>query len=293
MRNELEIIETIERYLDGSLAAEERLAFERQLAEDPRLQEAVRLQRNILSGIERASWKEHIVKARGRYWRGRFLNGGSLGLGGAIIVAVAIWTLHSRAFVNASTRASLSSPVTPASIGRDTVGRGTDSGASRADSVVGNPVGTIVGGAPGGGVAARSGGASGTKGGQVKDTAIAISTPAENDAEKALPAQNFRIDAMKDTVLETEGGILLSIPAGSFRESDGRIGTGNIDVVVLETGGMFFVDAGKQGKALKLDSVRGLYIRVPTDTIRPDMQLYTGNRAANGMIDWVDPRPGT
>lgn len=313
MRNELEIIETIERYLAGSLSTEERLAFEKQLAEDPDLQEAVRLQQNILDGLERTTWKAPIARARTHYRQGCLFKGGGLGLGGALIIAALIWVLRPGTLQNTqgqpaahlsdSARGSSATPGSAAAAiassgnGRDTLGRRKDTSANQVDS--------------------RD--AVQTAGGLVKDTTITTSMPAQpaapilTDAEKALPAQNFRIDAMKDTVLETDGGVLLSVPAGSFRQGDGSIATGNVDMIVrealtpsaimraglstvsggtvLETGGMFFVDASKDGKALQLDSVQGIYAQVPADTIRPGMQLYTGKPGANGTIDWIDPRP--
>jgi hypothetical protein len=60
---------------------------------------------------------------------------------------------------------------------------------------------------------------------------------------------------------------------------------------LLETGGMFFVDARKNGRPLRIDPARAVYAEIPTDSIRPDMQLFSGKRLFNGAIDWTNPRP--
>jgi anti-sigma factor RsiW len=213
MRNELEIIATIERYLDGTLSAAERTVFEEELNTDPALKEALQLQRAILEGVERAHWKEQIHKARSRYWRHRFLKGGALGLGFVIIAAVTIWALHSSPEKPATTRFPTEKTAAAASAASST---GT------ADS------GAVGQGAAGPGVASQA--ATGLPVMPVKDTHAPVAAPAPTDADKALPAENFRIDATRDTVLETQGGILLSIPAGSFRQGDGMITTGSIDL---------------------------------------------------------------
>ncbi len=293
MRYELQIIEKIEHYLDGELSPDEKAAFEQQMTGDPGLREEVRLQQDILDGIVRAGFRDKIQQAKRRYqWKHRFFKGGALGI--VILSVVLVWQLwpvkgHQQVV---SSRQAASTRQT----------------ASNLQAGSGQPVTNQV-----------------TPAGTAKDTIgglgkAAVDTPAKGispaapltEAEKNLPAQTFRIDALQDTVIETKGGMVLSIPAGTFQQEDGQAVTGGIELVVrealdpasiiragltslsegqlLESGGMFSVDASKDGKALKIDPANGIYAEIPTDTVKSGMQLYTGNKLADGTIDWVKPR---
>src|SRR4029079_8925214 len=106
-----------------------------------------------------------------------------------------------------------------------------------------------------------------------------------SDADKHIPAQTFIIDAAKDTVIETKGGIVMAIPANGFLDEDGKPVNGKVDVAVkealdpatmisgglstksgnelLESGGMFLIDARKNGKVLKIDPSKGVYTEIP------------------------------
>lgn len=67
MRNELENIELIEKYLRGELSTEERASFEEQLKTDANLQKEVELQKDVVKGIERFGVKKSISKAARKY----------------------------------------------------------------------------------------------------------------------------------------------------------------------------------------------------------------------------------
>ena len=305
MRNELERIENIQRFLAGELSAEERAIFDRELADNPGLQEELRLQQALLRGIQRITWKEKIGRARKRYWRQqRFFKGGAAGFGLVIVAGVIVWALRTptRQVAMDNRHQRENTVVTVAAGKTKAFNHVGDTTSGVLSTPADRPLRQNV---PGQTIVSTA---------QSSDTGgmpmTSVQLPAE--ADKALPVQRFRIDAMRDTVLETQGGILLSIPAGSFLEKDGRITTGILNLVVrealtpaaimqaglstlsggnvLETGGMFFVDASKEGKALDLDSVKGIYAEIPTDSARPGMQLYSGKQGADGVIDWIDPR---
>lgn len=131
--------------------------------------------------------------------------------------------------------------------------------------------------------------------------------------DRNIKPQVFSIDLSHDTVVETRGGIVLSIPEGGFLDEAGRPVTGRIELVMrealdaasilkaglstrsgdrlLETGGMFYINATKDGKTLKIDPAKSIYAQIPTDTIKPGMMLFSGNRLPDGTLDWVNPRP--
>src|ERR1044072_4298628 len=88
MRNELEQISTIEKYLNNELSAEDRLAFEANVLADEQLQESVALQREIMQGITNLSLKQKIQRAQKKYYRMR--NFTRWGLVAIIIVAAVV-----------------------------------------------------------------------------------------------------------------------------------------------------------------------------------------------------------
>lgn len=86
MRNELENIERIEKYLRNELGAEDKIAFEEQLKTDQSLQSQLKSQKEAVEGIERLGAKDSIQTAyKGYKLRKTGLN---LGLGGLLILVV-------------------------------------------------------------------------------------------------------------------------------------------------------------------------------------------------------------
>jgi hypothetical protein len=133
------------------------------------------------------------------------------------------------------------------------------------------------------------------------------------DADKYLPSQFFSIDNSKDTVIETEGGIVFAIPQGCFLDENGNPVKGSVKLNVkealkpedimkggmdtrsdgnlLETGGMFYLNPTQDGKNLKIDPSKGIYTEVPSDGHKPGMMLFEGQRMPDGTINWKNPKP--
>lgn len=252
MRNELENIEIIEKYLKNELSAEEKKVFEEQLKTDAKLQKEVEVQRDVIKGIERIGAKQSIQKSYKKYKWGK--SGFNLGLGATIVIAVTSVFLWYNSNYSSSTVVDNVLPEL-------------------------NEVGT-------------------------KEWA---------DADKLIPSQKFAINTTSDTVIETQGGIVMYIPQGSFLDENGNIITGEVEFEVkealdanqiiqgglssmsgnrlLESAGMFYVNARKDGKTVQINPENGIYTEVPTDEVKPDMQLFEGKRMADGSIDWINPAP--
>jgi hypothetical protein len=117
----------------------------------------------------------------------------------------------------------------------------------------------------------------------------------------------------KDSVYLSKSGVLLSIPEGALLK-DGKpyIGKAVIEWQeardgatimrsglsttsngeLLETQGMFSFRAhDEDGNLLDLDPEIGIYVQVPVNEIKPGMQLYQGEYAENGLINWINPSP--
>ena len=255
MRNELEIIEKIERYLTGQLSAEEQGAFERELAADPELQQKVALQKQLMNGMERIAIKQEIQQAGQNYALKNKLTKFGFGGAGLLLVAIAVWYF---------------------------VGRGHNH--------------------PGGGDSAGGLPAYNEQGGTNWAS-----------ADSNIQAQIFTIDAARDTVIETAQGIVMAIAANSMLDENKQPIQGQYSLSIkealdaatimkaglsstsgdklLESAGMFCVDARKGDKILSINPAKGIYAEVPSASIKGGMQLFSGQRKPDGTIDWVDPKP--
>lgn len=133
------------------------------------------------------------------------------------------------------------------------------------------------------------------------------------DADANLPYQFFTIDTDSDTVIESDGGIVVAIPAGAFLDANGQPASGKVQFEfkealdaesiltsglsttsngrLLETGGMFYLNARKEGKSLTIDTCKQLYVQVPSAKDEPGMMLFDGERMPDGSINWVNPKP--
>ena len=128
------------------------------------------------------------------------------------------------------------------------------------------------------------------------------------DADKNLPTQQFTINAGKDTVIATDGGIVFAIPAGAFQNAHGNItleireALNPLDIIKgglstmsdgkpLETGGMFYINARNGEESYKIDPAKPIVANIPTNEIKPGMMLFDGERKPDGSINWKNPKP--
>ncbi len=141
-----------------------------------------------------------------------------------------------------------------------------------------------------------------------------LEKPLLEKLEKALVFENivpeyFEFTGESDVFL-SESGVLLSITDKSFL-LEGKPYKGEAivqwqeaqkasDIVkaglstksgdkLLETQGMFSLNAfTPEGKKLQLTD-KGVYVQVPVDELKKDMKLFTGVPGKNGGIDWQNP----
>lgn len=255
MRKELELMEIIENYINGKLSAADKAAFEKKLQADPQLQKEVQLQREVMQGISRAAIRQSAQKGLKKYKFNRNLkNWGLTGLTAAVLVAGSVFLYNS-------------------------VTKGPENNNAPNELPELNEQGSKL----------------------------------WSDADKYLPLQNFELDTEKDTVVETQDGIVFAIPAHTFLDANGKPATGTVQLEIkealkaadimkaglntksgdklLETGGMFYINARQGNASLKIDPKNNIYAEVPSDEAKPGMQLFEGKRLADGSIDWVNPKP--
>lgn len=257
MRKELNTIEKIERYLQGSMPADERSAFENEINTNPQLKAEVELQKQLMRGLKNIELKNVAKKSYTKYKLGKGLKKWG-GIGGSVLIITTAtyfaWNYFSATQVDPLVKISYELPEL-------------------------------------------------NENGE-KNWA---------DADKYLPYQIFSIDNSKDTVVETQDGIVMAVPAGCFLNADGSVVNGRVELevkeaienddilmsglstrsgnTVLETGGMFYLNARKDGENLKIDANKGIVTQVPANEIKPGMQVYEGKRMPDGSIDWVAPKP--
>jgi hypothetical protein len=120
-----------------------------------------------------------------------------------------------------------------------------------------------------------------------------------------IRTQTFSIDPLKENrIVGARGGIFI-IPAGAFE------GTGSVTIELkevyapieilaaglttesngqlLESGGMFYMNAKREGKELELKKeING---SIPSNYINDSMKLFKGEVEEVGNVNWVDPVP--
>jgi len=94
MRNELNLMELVDRYLEGAMDATERATFEQRLGTEPELNAMLLDQRSLREGLERLALRPAVAKAYQAHRFGKW----KPWLGGAsvVIIAAAGWTLWDR-----------------------------------------------------------------------------------------------------------------------------------------------------------------------------------------------------
>lgn len=245
------LTEIIDRYLNGSMSPEELKSFEERLQKESSLKREVDLQRRVLSGIQQAGIRSELKKG---------FNKASLKskfvkwATGIIITTLAITTVI---------------------ILKDKISNHHEKENIRYEL---NEEGKSQ----------------------------------WSDADKFLKPQIFKLKSNQDTVIETNGGIILSIPKGIFVSASGQspdeveleikealspleimkagLSTTS-DGKLLETGGMFYINARNNKENLKINPEKGIYANIPDINPGKNMMLFEGQRMPDGTINWINPKP--
>ena len=125
------------------------------------------------------------------------------------------------------------------------------------------------------------------------------------------PIQEFTINADKGGLITGNEGTVFTIPASAFTDQDGKIISGDVEVMVEEfykyadmvaanlttvsdnkqllTGGMIRITAKVDGRNLNLRNSKEIKLAMPTSTYDPEMRLFTSeSEPANaGMASYA------
>ncbi len=130
--------------------------------------------------------------------------------------------------------------------------------------------------------------------------------------ETIVSSQFFNINGNEDHVLKGKQGTVMVFSKGCFKNSAGKLVTENITIELAEafslkdilfsnltttsngkqliTDGMIYFNATADGKQLIVNKDIPVYIEIPTNERKPDMQVYKGERDENGNMNWVEPK---
>jgi hypothetical protein len=131
---------------------------------------------------------------------------------------------------------------------------------------------------------------------------------------KLLPSiEKISVYNNKDVSFEGSKGTKIFIPAASFVDANGQPVNGKVDIELLEIAsvgdflkanlqticngqvlqseGMFFMDAKAGGQSLQLASGKQLQIKQPImgkKAMTADLRIFSGNRDSTGNINWTE-----
>lgn len=252
MREELEYIAEIDRYISGEMSEEESKAFEEKMEADENLRSEVEFYDTIRQGISRQVIKLDIKKAQYRFVKARkkatrlrrlLYGGGSLLL---MIIAVLVTTL-------------------PGEEGEENF---------------------------------------------IHDLFNKDENPLPYDS---IPAREFfEVAPDEDTTITSKDGLKIHIPKGAFIRPNGKSPKGPVNIElaathgaddwmlgnlvgndssqVLEPEGAVYFNATEDGKPLAVNDELPPYIEMPTDSVKPGMQVYDGKRDKKGNMQWYNPQ---
>lgn len=125
--------------------------------------------------------------------------------------------------------------------------------------------------------------------------------------------QHFEVSPEQGTTFEGKDGSLIIVPKDAFIDEKGNIITSTVTVEVVEalnmaemvgynlvtmnndqplsSGGMIYIQPKSNGKDVKINPERPLYIEIPTDNYNPDMMAWESETNEAGDINWKNPKP--
>lgn len=143
----------------------------------------------------------------------------------------------------------------------------------------------------------------------------AVSKSSVNDpyANSMIESQYFDVSAETDTIIEGKNGTLIQIPQGAFKDENGNVVTGNVQLELaepesldefllsgissksgsklLESKGVFYINASQNGKQLFINKDNPIYIEKAIEKgNRGDVVIFQGSKEKDGQINWVESK---
>lgn len=285
MRDLLKTIETVDNYLNDKLTAEEKAEFVKDLENSTELQQLVKTQKELIQVVKRRALKEEIKsmkKTNNGFWKSsKWL------LGGAFLLIVA------SLFLVFSNRTSLTKNEQEITKEVDSI---SNTKSLVIDSVLSpkkDSVAAVM---------------------QVPTLKLAKETDIYFNGLSTWvkpEIQTYRINPSAGATIEGDEGTLVIVPSNAFVDMNNKIITEPVqfemvealkleDMVLynlgttadgkaLETGGMLHFNFLCNGKQVKVNPARPLYVEVPTNEVKKDMMVFEGE-VSNKKINWKNPK---
>lgn len=268
MRDELHLMELVDRYLDGSMNAEERTAFEARAQTNTELRELIGDQRALREGVARMNARASATKA----YRSYRLSKPGPWIGGAVVIAMLVTA--SLYFLN---RPSI-------------VGERND--ASQFQTSIAGAAIPAIDSLNGDSISKRL--LNGTIGARIAPLLMTIDP---NRDTTLLTPNGVLLDVPKGSFADARGAVITKPVRITLLEAfdaptimKAGLSTMSGDTL-LETGGMFYITAQSEGREVVIAPGRALNMLIPTDGADPGMMLYEGVMSADSVVDWRNPKP--
>ncbi|MEQ8909650.1 MAG: hypothetical protein RIC95_10690 [Vicingaceae bacterium] len=128
-----------------------------------------------------------------------------------------------------------------------------------------------------------------------------------------VESQYFDVSTETDTIIEGKNGTIIQVPQGAFKDENGNIVTGNVQLELaepesldefllsgissksgnelLESKGVFYLNASQNGKQLFINKETPIYIEKAIEKgNKGDVVIFQGNKEKDGQINWVESK---
>lgn len=143
---------------------------------------------------------------------------------------------------------------------------------------------------------------------QKKEYRTLFATPQDTTLSKLRAApQMFLIDGTKDTIIKGQSGIKIAIGANIFVDKKGTpVSNVQLELLeaidvqsfvenglttlsgdkILESGGMFYINATANGQPIDIKDKEALTLSVPSSSVIGNMKVFYGKYSQDGQLDW-------
>lgn len=270
MRSELETLQLIDQYLEGSMNAENKAAFESEIATNQELKVKVETQSLLIKAIKRKALKAEIAALS---------NTSSFGLNSSFLAGLAVTTILTAAMSFLQLK-EIESPLKNAFVPTSTEQNFTET--QIVETITddeGNSVlsfeGLHVWEQPEIQSFMLDAGAGATIEGN-DGTLVIVPTDAFVDADGNSLDGDIKVELIEALTLDK------MVMYNLTTQSDGRS---------LKTGGMIKINYSQNGREVNVNPERPLLVQIPTEEIHPEMQLFEGEVTEEGNLNWKNPKP--
>lgn len=306
MRAELQQLDRIDAYLDGSMSTGAREQFEQELLRSSELRELVENQQLVIRTIRRQALRAEIVKYGATASpMSSWMKWLSIGIVAAGLISAGIyWKFAKKNQHPLPVKQEVAAMTEAMQAVHDSIAEQYTTPEALSEGMIGEMA---------------SFASAGTE--VLRETVrLERNVPQEQRHEAGglktwiTPhRQYFSIDPAHGRTIACENGTLIIVPENAFLDEQGRPVRTEVQLEVIEalsvadmlaynlttmngdkllrSGGMIYMQPTNHGQKVKIDPKRPLYIEIPAEKTIPGMLAWKGETDAAGDINWTTPRP--